>query len=56
MSGLSIDKEWRAEDDMRTLVEAEAIRKDPKRLAAARRKAKEKVEAIKTIEAPAKKK
>ncbi len=56
MNTAMTDKEWRAEEDMRTLVEAEAIRKDPKRLAAARRKAKEKVEAMKTIEAPANKK
>jgi len=34
------DKEWRAEDDMRTLARAEEIKRDPKRLAAARAKAK----------------
>lgn len=30
------DEDWRAENDMRTLVEAEQIKRDPKRLARAR--------------------
>lgn len=33
---------WRAESDMRTVVEAQAIQKDPKRMADVRRAAKEK--------------
>lgn len=37
------EKRWRAESDMRTLAEAEEIRKDPKRLAAAKAMAKEKL-------------
>lgn len=32
----SADDEWRARDDMRTLIEAKRIMKDKKRLAAAR--------------------
>lgn len=35
------DSEWRAESDLRTLVEAEKIKKDKKRFAAAQGKAKE---------------
>lgn len=37
------EKRWRAESDMRTLMEAEEIKKDPKRLAAAQAMAKEKL-------------
>lgn len=48
------DKEWRAESDMRTLAEAEEIRKDPKRLKAAQAKAIEKIEELKSL-APEKK-
>lgn len=43
------DKEWRAESDMRTLAEAEQIRKDPKRLKAAQAKAREKIEELKSL-------
>lgn len=43
------DKEWRAESDMRTLAEAEEIRKDPKRLKAAQAKAREKIEELKSL-------
>lgn len=50
----SDDKEWRAESDMRTLAEAEEIRKDPKRLKAAQAKAREKIEELKSL-APEKK-
>jgi hypothetical protein len=35
------ESDWRAEDDMRTLVRAEEIKRDPKRLAAAKKKAKD---------------
>jgi hypothetical protein len=34
------DVEWRARDDARTLMEATKIKKDPKRLAAAKKSAK----------------
>ncbi|HEX4843193.1 MAG TPA: hypothetical protein VFV57_05940 [Limnobacter sp.] len=37
------DKKWRAECDMRTLMEAETIKADPKRLKAAQAMAKEKM-------------
>ena len=36
------DAKWRAEDDLRTLARAIEIKKDPKRLAAAQKLAKEK--------------
>lgn len=36
--------DWRAEDDMRTLMRASAIRSDPKRVAAAKKAAKRKLE------------
>lgn len=35
------DSEWRAESDLRTLIEAEKIKKDKKRFAAAQAKAKD---------------
>lgn len=34
------DEEWRVESDLRTLIEAEKIRRDPKRLAKAKAMAK----------------
>lgn len=37
------DLEWRTEQDVRTLMEAEEIKEDPKRLAAAKACAKEKL-------------
>jgi hypothetical protein len=37
------EADWRVEDDMRTLARAAEIRKDPKRLAAAQKLAKEKL-------------
>ena len=40
------DKSWQAESDVRTLVEAQVIRNDPKRFKAAQKKAKEQAEAI----------
>jgi hypothetical protein len=42
---------WQAEDDMRTLARAEEIRRDPKRLAAAKAEAKKKLEEIATVAA-----
>ena len=38
------EKEWRAENDARVLVEADVIRNDPERLKAAQEKAKKLVE------------
>lgn len=35
------EADWRARDDARTLIEAEKINNDPKRLAAAKKKLKE---------------
>ena len=38
--GIEMDKEWMAEDDLRTLIRAEEIKKDAKRYAAAKAMAK----------------
>lgn len=38
------ENDWQAEDDMRTLMRAKAIERDPKRLAAARKAARRKLE------------
>lgn len=54
-TGIAMDKEWQAESDMRTLAEAEEIRKDPKRLKAALAKAREKIEELQKLQ-PAPKK
>ena len=43
------DSKWRAEDDMRTLARAEEVRNDPKRLAAAKKMAREKLAELQTI-------
>lgn len=53
--GIAMDKEWQAESDMRTLAEAEEIRKDPKRLKSALAKAREKIEELQKLQ-PAPKK
>ena len=37
------DMKWRVESDLRTMLESEAIEKDPKRLAAVQKLAKEKM-------------
>ena len=37
------EREWRAQDDLRTLLEAKKIQKDSKRMAAVRKLAKEKM-------------
>lgn len=39
----SSERDWQAEDDMRTLMRAKAIERDPKRLAKARAAAKRKL-------------
>lgn len=49
-TGIAMDREWQAEHDMRTLAEAEEIRKDPKRLKAALAKAKEKIEELQKLQ------
>lgn len=43
------ETDWQARSDMQTLVDAEAIKRDPKRLAAAKKCAKEKLESIATV-------
>jgi hypothetical protein len=43
-NAVSVPQDWQAESDMRTLVEAQAIRGDKKRFAAATRMAKKKSE------------
>lgn len=44
---ISSDKDWQAESDARTLVEANRIRKDPKRFAAAKKAAQRKLDEAK---------
>ena len=41
--GVLDEAKWRAEDDMRTLARAEEVKRDPKRLAAAKAMAREKL-------------
>ncbi|WP_310636025.1 hypothetical protein [Delftia acidovorans] len=43
------EDDWQAKSDMRTLAEAEEIRKDPKRFKAAMAKAKEKLAEIESL-------
>ena len=40
---------WQAEDDMRTLMRAEEVKRDPKRLAAAKACAKKKLEEVASV-------
>lgn len=54
-NSIGMDRDWQAESDMRTLAEAEEIRKDPKRLKAALAKAKEKIAELQSLPAAAKK-
>lgn len=49
MASLPLDKQWQIEDDMRTLVRAEEIRKDPKRLKAAQQMAKKRAEELNVL-------
>lgn len=44
------EKDWRAEEDLRTLIEAEKIKKDKARLKAAMAKKREKVKALQDLE------
>jgi hypothetical protein len=41
--GMACDDDWRAESDLRTLIEAEQIEKDPKRLKKAKELAKKRL-------------
>lgn len=43
------ESEWRAESDLRTLVEAEKIKKDKKRFVAAQAKAKEQMMEVASV-------
>lgn len=52
-NAIAMEKDWQAEDDMRTLARAEEIRKDPKRLKAALAKAKEKIAELDALAAVA---
>lgn len=54
-NSIGMDRDWQAESDMRTLAQAEEIRKDPKRLKAALAKAKEKIAELQSIPAATKK-
>lgn len=45
------DEKWKVESDLRTLQDAEQIRKDPKRLAKAQRLASEKLEELALVKA-----
>lgn len=47
--GVYDDAKWRAEDDMRTLARAEEVRRDPKRLAAAKKMAREKLAELQAV-------
>jgi hypothetical protein len=47
------EAEWRAEDDMRTLLRAKEVESDPKRLAAARACAKKKLSEMQSVAAAA---
>lgn len=50
-NSLAAPEDWRIENDLRTLLEAEKIQKDPKRLKAARELAKKKPEDMMSIAA-----
>lgn len=54
ISSIDSDKSWQAEDDLRTLIRAEQIRADPKRLAAAKKKAKERQSELSALDELAK--
>lgn len=45
------EKKWRAESDLRTLVDAEKIKSDPDRLKAAMKMKREQMDALKNIKA-----
>lgn len=43
------EEKWRVEDDLRTLMHAKEIQRDPKRMAAVRKLAQEKMDYMKRI-------
>lgn len=45
--------DWQIDDDLRTLARAEEIKNDPKRYKAALGRAKEKIDALKSLQADA---
>lgn len=49
VSAAAEEAEWRAESDLRTLIEAEKIEKDPKRMKAVRDLAKKKMMEVASI-------
>lgn len=51
LASISDDNRWRVESDLNTLMEAEKIKADPKRLAAAQAMAKEKMMAVAKVAA-----
>ncbi|BEP34336.1 hypothetical protein GmRootV59_13100 [Variovorax sp. V59] len=51
---LKTEEDYRAESDLRTLAQAEEIRKDSKRMKAALAKAKEKIAALQAVQAESK--
>jgi hypothetical protein len=50
----SHERDWRAEEDMRTLARAEEIKRDPARLKAAQKKAREKLDELQAVASSAK--
>lgn len=46
---ISVDSDWQVEDDMRTLLRAKEIQRDPKRMAAVRKLAQQKVADMKNL-------
>lgn len=48
-AAVSLNDDWEAQNDLRTLAEAEAIRNDPKRLERAKKAAQEKLDQLKTV-------
>jgi hypothetical protein len=51
LAGIAVGDHWRVESDLSTLMEAEKIKADPKRLAAAQALAKEKMMAAAKVAA-----
>jgi hypothetical protein len=50
VGGLSIDNDWQAEEDLRTLARASQIKADSKRYKAAMKLAKEQIEALEGLD------
>lgn len=49
MANITGDDDYQAQNDMRTLVEAEVIRNDKKRMAAAQKVAKKRIEDMESV-------